>query len=68
MLYATVPSPLSHVLIDYKNLRQAQIRRAHADAWNTTAKLICSFKPTVRVQVRWPTARDPAPCSRRTTR
>ena len=50
MLYATVPSPLAHVLIDYKNLRQAQIRRSHADAWNTTAKLICSFKPTVRVQ------------------
>ena len=50
MLYATVPSPLSHILIDYKNLRQAQIRRSHADAWNTTAKLICKFKPTVRVQ------------------
>ena len=50
MLYATVPSPLSHVLTDYKNLRQAQIRRSHADAWNTTAKLICKFKPTVRVQ------------------
>lgn len=51
MLYATVPSPLSHVLTDYKNLRQAQIRRSHADAWNTTAKLICSFRPTIRVQV-----------------
>lgn len=50
MLYATVPSPLSHILIDYKHLRQAQIRRSHADAWNTTAKLICKFKPTVRVQ------------------
>jgi len=50
ILYATVPSPLSHVLIDYKNLRQAQIRRAHADSWNTTSKLICSFNPTVRVQ------------------
>jgi hypothetical protein len=50
MLYATVPSPMSHVLIDYKNMRQAQIRRSHADAWNTTAKLICKFKPTVRVQ------------------
>lgn len=50
MLYATVPSPLSHVLIDYKNMRQAQIRRSHADAWNTTAKLICTFKPNVRVQ------------------
>ena len=51
MLYATVSSPLSHVLTDYKNLRQAQIRRSHADAWNTTAKLICSFKPNVRIQV-----------------
>ena len=50
MLYATVPSPMSHILIDYKNMRQAQIRRSHADAWNTTAKLICKFKPTVRVQ------------------
>jgi hypothetical protein len=50
ILYATVPSPLSHVLTDYKNLRQAQIRRAHADSWNTTSKLICSFNPTVRVQ------------------
>ena len=50
MLYATVPSPLSHILIDYKSMRQAQIRRSHADAWNTTAKLICKFKPTVRVQ------------------
>jgi hypothetical protein len=51
MIYATVPSPLSHILADYKNLRQAQIRRSHADSWNTTAKLICAFKPTVRVQV-----------------
>jgi len=50
MLYASVPSPLSHVLVDYKNLRQAQIRRSHADAWNTTAKLVCTFKPAVRVQ------------------
>jgi hypothetical protein len=50
MLYATPPSPLSHVLVDYKHLRQAQIRRSHADAWNTTAKLVCSFKPSVRVQ------------------
>jgi hypothetical protein len=50
ILYATVPSPMAHVLTDYKNLRQAQLRRSHADAWNTTAKLICSFKPNVRVQ------------------
>lgn len=49
-LYATVPSPLAHIIVDYKNLRQAQIRRAHADAWNTTAKLICSFKPSTKVQ------------------
>ena len=47
MLYATVPSPLAHILTDYKNLRCAQIRKAHADSWNTTAKMICSFKPTV---------------------
>ncbi len=52
MLYATVSSPMAHVLTDYKNLRQAQIRRSHADSWNTTAKMICSFKPTVRVQAR----------------
>jgi|LakMenEpi03Aug12_release.lakeMendotaPanAssembly.Ray.scaffolds.fasta_scaffold142176_2 hypothetical protein len=30
MLYATIASPMAHLLIDYKNLRQAQIRRAHA--------------------------------------
>ena len=50
MLYATVPSPLAHVLTDYKNLRQAQIRRSHADAWNTTAKIISTFDPKLRVE------------------
>ena len=50
VLYATVPSPLSHLLVDYKNLRQAQIRRSHADAWNTNAKLMCTYKPSQRVQ------------------
>ena len=49
-LSATVPSPMCHVLTDYKHLRQAQIRRAYADSWNTTAKLICSFKPPYKVQ------------------
>lgn len=49
-LYATVPSPMAHVITDYKNLRQAQLRRAHADAWNSTAKLICAFKPATKVQ------------------
>jgi hypothetical protein len=44
---ATVPSPISHVLTDYKNLRNAQIRRSYADAWNTTAQLISTFKPNV---------------------
>ena len=49
-LSATVPSPMCHVLMDYKHLRQAQIRRAYADSWNTTAKLICSFKLPYKVQ------------------
>ena len=44
---ATVPSPISHVLTDYKNLRSAQIRRSYADAWNTTAQLISTFKPNM---------------------
>lgn len=50
MIYATVPSPLAHVLTDYKNLRQAQMRRSHADAWNTTAKIISTFDPKLRVE------------------
>lgn len=45
MLYATMPSPIAHLLVDYKNLRQAQIRRAHADAWNTQAHLVTTYKP-----------------------
>ena len=49
-LSATVPSPMCHVLTDYKHLRQAQLRRSYADSWNTTAKLICSFKPPYKVQ------------------
>eukprot|EP00961_Rhodomonas_salina_P196171 2647858-Rhodomonas_salina.6 len=44
-MYATVPSPLSHILIDYKNLRDAQIRRSLADAWNTTARIFTSCVP-----------------------
>lgn len=44
---ATVPSPISHVLTDYRNLRNAQLRRSYADAWNTTAQLISTFKPSV---------------------
>ena len=47
-LYATVPSPLSYLLTDYKNLREAQKRRSHADAWNTTARIVSTFKPNLR--------------------
>ena len=50
VMHATISFPLSHVLVDYKHLRQAQIRRSHADAWNSTAKMICTFKPNQRVQ------------------
>lgn len=49
-LYATVPSPLASLLSDYKNLREAQKRRSHADAWNTTARLVSTFKPSLRVE------------------
>jgi hypothetical protein len=49
-LYATVPSPLSYLLSDYKNLREAQKRRSHADAWNTTARIVSTFKPNLRTE------------------
>lgn len=49
-LYATVPSPLSYLLTDYKNLREAQKRRSHADAWNTTARLVSTFRPNLRTE------------------
>ena len=49
-ILATVPSPLAHLLCDYKNLREAQIRRSHADSWNTTARVISTFKPNLRVE------------------
>lgn len=50
ILYATIQSPLAHILTDYKALRQAQIRRSHADAWNCTAKVITQFSPKLRVE------------------
>ena len=34
------PSPLSHIVADYKNMRTAMNNRAHADAWNTQAHII----------------------------
>lgn len=45
MMYATVSSPIAHLLVDYKNLRAAQIRRAHADAWNSQAHLVTTYQP-----------------------
>jgi hypothetical protein len=47
VMSATVPSPLAHVLTDYKNLRAAQLRRSYADSWNTTAHIISTFKPNM---------------------
>lgn len=49
-MHATVPSPLAHIINDYRAIRRAQIRRSHADAWNTTAKLITTFEPKLRVE------------------
>lgn len=45
MHYATITSPLAHILVDYNNLRDAQIRRSYADAWNTTARIFTSCIP-----------------------
>lgn len=50
IMTATVPSPLAHILTDYKNLRNAQIRKSYADAWNTTAHIVSTFKPNMRGQ------------------
>ncbi len=49
-IHATVPSPLAYLLNDYKNLREAQRRRSHADAWNTTARILSTFKPSLRTE------------------
>ena len=43
-MYQTVPSPMAHILVDYRNLRQAMLRRNYADAWNTQAKLVVSYQ------------------------
>jgi hypothetical protein len=52
IIHATVHSPLSHILIDYKNLRDAQKRRANADAWQVgffhSLGLLCFL--TLRLQ------------------
>lgn len=35
VMYGSVPSPLAHILVDYRNIRHAQIRQDYADAYNT---------------------------------
>lgn len=49
VLYSTVPSPLANLIIDYKNLRQGQIRRSYADAWNTQARLMTTNQSGARL-------------------
>lgn len=45
ILHATVQTPLSHLIEEYKLLRET-IRRYHnADAWNSTARIIVSAEP-----------------------
>ena len=43
VLYGSVPSPLAHILVDYRNLRQAQMRQAYADAYNTQVMNLASI-------------------------
>lgn len=38
VLYGSIPSPLAHILVDYRNMRQAQMRQAYADAYNTQVR------------------------------
>lgn len=39
-IHSCYPSPLSHIITDYKNLRMAMQNRSNADAWNTQAHII----------------------------
>ncbi len=43
LLYGTVPSPMSHLLIDYRNIRTTLIRQAYADSYNTQVCCCCCF-------------------------
>jgi hypothetical protein len=38
-------SPLKSLMFEYSLLRDAQMRRAHADEWNTTARMVTAFEP-----------------------
>lgn len=45
LLHATVQTPLAHLIEEYKILRETQKRHHHADAWNTTARIIVANDP-----------------------
>ena len=45
ILHATIQSPLSHLIEEYRILRETMRRYHHADAWNTTARIIVSSEP-----------------------
>jgi hypothetical protein len=42
---SNISSPLAHVIVDYRIMRQAQLGHAYADSWNTQAKIMCAYKP-----------------------
>jgi hypothetical protein len=45
ILHATVQTPLAHLIEEYKILRETMKRHHHADAWNTTARIVVSSDP-----------------------
>jgi hypothetical protein len=45
ILHATVPTPLAHLIEEYRILRETIRRFHHADAWNSTARVIVSSEP-----------------------
>lgn len=45
ILHATVQTPLSHLIEEYRILRETIRRYHYADAWNTTARVIVSSEP-----------------------
>jgi hypothetical protein len=45
ILHATVQTPLAHLIEEYRILRETMKRYHHADAWNTTARIMVSSDP-----------------------
>ena len=45
ILHATVQTPLAHLIEEYRILRDTVRRYHHADAWNTTARIVVSSEP-----------------------